>query len=62
MVYENVLEMLQEIGRIELTDLATIFFPSQPVRLWEENSGGDTCEEDAVEEEAEDHEWNAGAW
>jgi len=51
---KNIVEVLEERGRIDLTDLASLFLPSPPIRCWEEDFDGEECEEDCDDCEEEE--------
>jgi len=59
MLEKNIVGLLEERARVGLTDSASLFLPSPPVRCWEENFDGEDCEEDwdDCEGEGEEFEW-----
>lgn len=54
MLEKSIVEVLEERGRIDLNDLASLFLPSPPVRCWEEDFDGEECEEDYEDCEEEE--------
>ena len=50
---ENVVKILEEKGRIGLVELASLFLPSPPTRVWEEEFDGEECEDCDWEDEEE---------
>jgi hypothetical protein len=55
-VEKNIVKMLEGMGRTELVELASLFLPSPPIRVWEEEFEGEECDDDCEEEEWEDEE------
>ena len=51
---KSVVKMLEEKGRIGLVELAPLFLPSPPIRVWEEEYDGEECEEECDWEDEEE--------
>jgi len=48
---EKILKMLEGRKRTELVELASLFLPFPPIRVWEEEFEGEDCEDEEDEEE-----------
>ena len=48
---ENAAKMLESKGRMELVELASLFLPPSPIRVWEEEFEGEECDDNCDEEE-----------